>query len=256
MARLCVLLAVAWLAAGCSAQQLALQVADLSETTSKIENDQILANLSAFIDDPYRTPSHVTLGTGQASTSRSVTGSMTLPQFDFSQPSRSGTASGTLGSAMQWQMAPVIDPDDQKRLQALYQFAIYCTGEGGAPLPVCRNFAAEYPAIGYRPGSSMRDPRREVARMRERWLYWGEAARPPGAISAGTYGRHALYVMPAGFDRFRGYIRTSIFAPDPPAATGKRAGRSTGDRKASGGRSAVPPRAPLPQFVPNILPTQ
>jgi hypothetical protein len=107
-------------------------------------------NLSKFFDDPYAVPSQVQLAGGSATTNNSVSPSITTPLSDSTtitntlastvaaatsstatntnttnQLNKNTTISASDQWTQTWSIDPVTDPDQLRRLRALYRFAAF-----------------------------------------------------------------------------------------------------------------------------------
>ncbi len=106
--------------AGCAAMQDGENVLQMADSISHLREVQVLRNISAAISDHDMVPSQVILGTGQANVQVGFSSLFKLPQFDFSRPSRQLDAGATDVWIAQWQMEPITNADDLRRLRNLY----------------------------------------------------------------------------------------------------------------------------------------
>jgi hypothetical protein len=147
--RAAAVVAVILLSSGCSSTQLNHNTLDLASTVGDLQTKQVLYNLSLFIDNSGAIPTHIDLSSGAASTTDSVTPTVTAPLGIGTQALNSATrtVSNAPSSVAQlqntrtiaapglsvaasdlwtqnWNYQPVIDGDELRRLQALYKFAL------------------------------------------------------------------------------------------------------------------------------------
>ncbi len=151
--------------AGCASSQLNYNTLDIASTTDSLLTKQILYNFAAFLDSEAAIPAQVTVSSGNATTSNSITPTLSTP-FDTglsvtrtivtaaaastTNTNTSSVASGTAGLSasdswnQSWAYAPVTDPDRLKRLQALYRYAVEWSDlrEVGV-----RKFVANFPLV-------------------------------------------------------------------------------------------------------------
>jgi hypothetical protein len=136
-------------AAGCASTQLNYNTLDLASTVDRLVRDQILTNLSNFLDSPAAIPSQVVIQSGTTATTNSVSPSFTDPLTSAvqatstlaqtvsssvsttttrsEQSTRSGksaTISGTNSGTQTWSIDPVTEDGSMRRLRALYMFAV------------------------------------------------------------------------------------------------------------------------------------
>jgi hypothetical protein len=123
---------------GCAGPVLNEYTVYLGPTIGSIEERQVLQNLGRFVDNPWAIPGHVELANGQiqatnqaginlkypfsaARTSSSVTSAVTTVvtkgnEFDLNPAQTQDQES--------YNILPVTDPDDLRRLRAIYHYAI------------------------------------------------------------------------------------------------------------------------------------
>jgi hypothetical protein len=134
---------------------------DLASSSEDLITSQVLFNLGKFRSSPFAVPSQVSIPSGSATTTASVTptisgpvgvsatttlaNSAAAPLFNATTRTRL-TPNGSVGASFgdqwsqNWTMTPLEDPDQLRRLRALYQF--------GAGVITDRNaFACEYPLV-------------------------------------------------------------------------------------------------------------
>ena len=141
MKRLNFMFAASLLLEGCASTQLNYNTVNLGQNYDDLLTRQVSYNLQKFIDNPVALPSQIKIGGGTAQTANSVSPSFTLPftsqivsgvtsAVTGIGTSRGRTASGfgmSLAASDQWNQSwsldPVSDPDQLRRLRALYQYA-------------------------------------------------------------------------------------------------------------------------------------
>lgn len=137
---------VALIAGGCASTQLNSNALDLAGTVDKLVQNQILYNLSKFIVTPDAIPTQVNIPSGAVTTTNTLTASYSDP---FSKAvAVANTVTGTTPahaktttSASQtvtpgatdtwtqtWSLNTITDPDQVRRVRALYRFALGYTG--------------------------------------------------------------------------------------------------------------------------------
>jgi len=104
----------------CAGVQDSENVLQMADTISRMREQQVLRNVSAAISDHDMVPSQIVLGTGQANVQMGINSLFKLPHFDFSKPSRQWDIGATDLWIAQWQMEPVTNADDLRRLRNLY----------------------------------------------------------------------------------------------------------------------------------------
>jgi hypothetical protein len=153
----CVCISVALLL-DCSGPFLNLHTLDLAATVDDVATRQVIFNLAKTAENQYALPSQVQITNGQVSMRTSVTPTVTVP-FNNAITSTSQVASQVVGASgaltttttniganqrvdstagvsgvmedlENWNIYPVIDPEQLRRLQVLYQYgAGYITAE-------------------------------------------------------------------------------------------------------------------------------
>jgi hypothetical protein len=131
----------------CASAQLNYNTLDLASSTNNLVTKQVLYNFAAFLDDPAAIPAQVTVSSGNATTSNSVSPTLTTPVSTGVTTTRllSGAPTVTLADAVasksvsvaatdswnqSWSFSPVTDPERMKRLQALYRYAVDWSEDG------------------------------------------------------------------------------------------------------------------------------
>jgi hypothetical protein len=137
------------LVSGCASTQLNHNALDLASTVDSLVSRQVLHNLSKFIDEPSAIPTQVNISSGSATTTNSLTASFanplgstsTLAHTVASAASTTVTDAKTTARAAKtltpaatdtwtqtWGLSTITDPDQMRRVRALYRFA---TGTSG-----------------------------------------------------------------------------------------------------------------------------
>lgn len=151
---------------GCASAQLNFNALDLAASSDDLITSQVLYNLGKFRSSPYAIPSQVTVPSGSATTTNNVTptvggpfspsltatvaNSAAAPLFFSSTKTRltpNGTVSASVGDqwSQNWALSPVEDPDELRRLRAIYRFGAGLTDKSG--------LACEYPLVQKQKGS-------------------------------------------------------------------------------------------------------
>jgi hypothetical protein len=134
------LLAVVVLVSGCASTQLNYNTLELGSTADKLLAQQVLHNIEKFIDSDTAIPAQITITSGTASTTNSLSPSFTSPldnavqttvaattrafSFQGTRPAASASLSGSDTWAQNWGYSPITDAYQMRRLRALYRFAI------------------------------------------------------------------------------------------------------------------------------------
>jgi hypothetical protein len=131
----------------CASTQLNYNTRDLASTVDTLITDQVLQNLSKFIDSVHAIPSQVAIINGAVTTANSITPTVTAPLNLLSTvantaatalaapPTTTITNASTLTRAnaglsvaasdqwsQTWGIVPVTDPEQLRRLRVLYQY--------------------------------------------------------------------------------------------------------------------------------------
>jgi len=105
---------------GCAAVQVRENTLQMVDSVSRIRDVQVLRNLSAAINDHDMVPTQILLTTGQASVSADAGASASFPRFRlFDGKGELDLSTGGEWTA-QWQVSPVTNADDLRRLRNLY----------------------------------------------------------------------------------------------------------------------------------------
>lgn len=275
------------LLAGCSLQQLTANTADVSVTVLPLYSQQVLDNLSTFIDEPFAVPSQSDIQSGTILTSNTVTPNITVPisstfartvtsavALTTAQTKTTAGAGGTLSASQGWQQSwnvtPLTDANTLRNLQALYRFVVYSS-----------DLRTEYHVPRLEDGTNLVDDPYDLKepqcvlctpahiinrRLVPGWLYWTNEAgtnsneNPPPANTVitdlGVYGHHHLYMTRDAFTK--GYLSNFLLFILPNAEPAQLAGGGNGGKpNAPGtvlGRVPAPPNrgngAPFPPSPP------
>jgi len=162
--------AVCLLVGACAAKQLNSNTLDLAASLDSLTTKQVLYNLGRALDDDSFVPSQVSIAAGSASTTNSVSPSVSIPltpsssvttTTSFSNPqsggvsAQAGLASVGLNVAVQdlwqqgWTLDPVGDADQLRRLTALYRYAV-------GSIATEQEFLCQYPIQSAAKGLSYR----------------------------------------------------------------------------------------------------
>lgn len=198
----------ALLLGGCVSAELDLNTLDLASTVGDLQTRQVLHNLGRFIDDPDSIPAQAVLiaGTVQVTNTASVSTSLPLDLID--KVSRNVNPGASADWIENWNVVPVTDADDLRRLRALYRFAVYGNHAGDQPSP-------ERPGPYDFDRSYVRPDPKVVADLRPRaftgaeeadapgvlhtgWLYWASADKAAGAYQPAAPGKTAYPLGHAG----------------------------------------------------------
>jgi len=149
------------LLAGCASAQLNFNTLDLAASSDGLITSQVLFNLGKFRSSPYAIPSQVSIPSGSATTTNSITPTVSAPTGSavtstlansaaapvfFASTHSNVTPNGSVGGSVtdqwsqNWTLTPLEDPDQLRRLRALYRF-----GAGVVSDPAI--FACEYPLV-------------------------------------------------------------------------------------------------------------
>jgi hypothetical protein len=145
---------------GCASTQLNYNTLDLASSSEDLITSQVLFNLAKFRSSPYAIPSQVSIPSGSATTTNAITptiggalgpsatttvaNSAAAPLF-FATTQSHVLPNGTIGASagdqwsQNWTLTPLEDPDQLRRLRALYRFGAGITNRQG--------LACEYPLI-------------------------------------------------------------------------------------------------------------
>jgi hypothetical protein len=151
---------------GCASAQLNYNTLDLASTADSLVSKQVLYNFASFLQNPAALPAQVTVSTGSATTSNSITPTITAPLSTGVTTARTSSSpnftitdvvaakglsvAGSDAWNQSWSLITVTDPDRMKRLQALYRYAVEWSdlGEEGVRIFV-KNFPLIYKSVNY-----------------------------------------------------------------------------------------------------------
>jgi hypothetical protein len=166
MRKLIVAAATCFVLAGCASTQLNYNTLDLASSSESLIASQVLYNLARFRSSPYAIPAQVSIPSGSATTTNAVTptlggaigpsltttlvNSAAAPGFFATTKTHlnpNSTVSVSAGDqwSQNWTLTPLSDPDQLRRLRALYRF--------GAGLTDKSRLACEYPLVQKAGGS-------------------------------------------------------------------------------------------------------
>jgi hypothetical protein len=190
--------AAGWLT-GCVSAELNGNTLDLASTVAELQTRQVVQNLGRFIDDPDALPAQAVLIAGTVQVTNNGSASLSLPLDLIGKFSRNLGVSTGFDWIENWNVVPVTDGDDIRRLRALYRFAVYGNHAGDQPSPE-------------RPGpydfdiSYVQPELRQAANRRPRAFTGAEPADAPGVLHTGwLYWSDSL-------------LATEADQPEPPRA--------------------------------------
>ncbi|MFI4975684.1 MAG: hypothetical protein ACHP84_14180 [Caulobacterales bacterium] len=106
--------------AGCAATQVRENTLEMVDSVSRIRDVQVLRNIAAAISDHDMVPTQILLSTGQASVSAGASPTVRMPHFDLTKPASELDVGASDSWSAQWQVSPVTNSDDLRRLRNLY----------------------------------------------------------------------------------------------------------------------------------------
>lgn len=281
--------AVLPLVAGACTAQLNSNTLDMQESYKGLLKKQILYNLGQAMDDRNFFPSQFLIGAGTAETSNSITPSIgvPLPATTLTNAVAVGAATTTTSSSVRalgnatlgvafsdawrysWGVTPRTDPDELRRLRALYVYAAgktpdVCTDQRGATVTgVAACFKEQYimqggrqnvnQAFTDRPGCVLCGAAADQKglEVNPRLLFGFVTKTPaPGFHAYGSYGGIQFYVRDEGGDEamtdFVFFVLEAMSSAPFVAYTPKPAAGA-----APAARSPIPPKTQFMQ--PNIF---
>jgi hypothetical protein len=129
---------------GCASTQLNYNTLDIASTVDSLVTSQVLSNLAKFEDSPNAIPSQIVFPAGTVTTNNSINTSAAIPISALSTVTNTiataasktvtNTSTTTMNNTTEtfgatntgtqtWNVAPVTDPDQIRRLRILYQYA-------------------------------------------------------------------------------------------------------------------------------------
>jgi hypothetical protein len=171
MFKYCFCAIVALAVASCASTQLNYNTLDIASASVDLITSQVLTNLGRFRSSPFAIPSQVSVPSGSATTTNSLTPTFSVPFGAAVTTTLANSAAAPLFNAtththltpngttgltaadqwsQNWTVTPLEDPDQLRRLQALYRF--------GAGLTDAEHLACEYPLVQKAQGSGGSPP--------------------------------------------------------------------------------------------------
>jgi hypothetical protein len=157
---------------GCASTQLNYNTLDLATTADHLLTGQIFYNLAKFIDSDAAIPGQVVINGGTATTANTVSPTFTDP-FSRAVTLLTGVVTGAKGAltsesqsisavtsaktaalsasnvaTQNWAFDPVSDPDQLRRLFALYRFAVAGNNNEDAQATLAREYPLSYKTTG------------------------------------------------------------------------------------------------------------
>ncbi len=105
---------------GCVATQVQENTLEMVDSVAHVRESQVLRNLSAAISDHNMVPTEILLSVGQATVASGLSPSVKYPKFSMKSPTRELDIGATDTWTAQWQVTPVTNADDLRRLRNLY----------------------------------------------------------------------------------------------------------------------------------------
>jgi hypothetical protein len=214
MKRASCLVLSALLLAACATAELNENTLDLAGTVGYLQTAQIIDNLGRFIDSPDAIPAQIALTGGIVQIANTINPTWMRP---YSFLTTGGVTTASKEKVLQldyidqwtenWNLAPVSDSEDLKRLRALYRYAVYGDAHDcAARCSKTLDFDGDYSATFIRDIQGRAHNVEPVPRIHDDihtgWLYWsapggGKAvlpAPPPGPVhSIGTAEGRTLF---------------------------------------------------------------
>ena len=159
---------------GCASERIITQSHSYYQDINKLALQEVIDNIDATIDDPYRIPTRTTFGKGNLTFTDNAQASISLPLA--MTPTSRGTFGANLGSyidSYQLSIGPEVNAETLAKLRDVYRTLVY-------PGP--------FHSVARIPGNN------------HRWLYWTNSATPetddppPKATMVGSGRRHDIYV--------------------------------------------------------------
>ncbi len=105
---------------GCVAGQVQENTLEMVDSVAHVREAQVLSNLSAAISDHNMVPTEILLSVGQASVNTGLSPTVKYPKFSTAVPTRELDIGATDTWTAQWQVTPVTNADDLRRLRNLF----------------------------------------------------------------------------------------------------------------------------------------
>ncbi|HZP78542.1 MAG TPA: hypothetical protein VFB45_20525 [Pseudolabrys sp.] len=163
----------------CASQRIQTMTPQYAQGISDFHRREVLANLSATIDDFYYVPRQTSVGAGKLTFTD--TSSVNVSAISLPSPAHTGQFGATLGGLVdsyETDIASTEDRTELRRLRKLYQAAV--------------------------------QPHRG-----SRWLFWSPELVPPQAVSLGLWGSHELWSTDP--QRFNELVLDTLPAAPKPA---------------------------------------
>lgn len=164
----------AWIAlsvAGCASQRINENAAQLGPNLASVQYDQIKAQLSKSIDDPYTLPSFSFIGSGTVTSSDSISASLNRAASPSGITRTIGLTLGASTNSFSYAFATVADVDALQRVRDIYAYTVLPTAKWQ---PWFDNLTIPPPRHG--------------------WLQWDlQPSNAANWFSLGQFGRHSLW---------------------------------------------------------------
>jgi hypothetical protein len=215
---------------GCTAQ-LSSNTLDMQASYKGLLTKQILYNLGQAEDDLQFFPSQFLIGAGTAQTNNTITPSVNIPlpastittavataaAPTFTKTSAAALGNATIGMTLAdgwqftWGVTPRTDPDELRRLRALYLYAV------GKPQGTCaRNLPQPRAEVSQKKVPTQADLDQAEACFKEQYVMQGGKASvnlaftdEPGCVLCGRQPKQADLYMNETLKRLFGFITTS-----------------------------------------------
>jgi hypothetical protein len=105
---------------GCAAVQVQENTLEMVDSVAHVRESQVLSNLSSAISDHNMVPTEILLSVGQATVAAGLSPTAKFPKFTTASPTRELDVGATDTWTAQWQVTPVTNADDLRRLRNLY----------------------------------------------------------------------------------------------------------------------------------------
>ena len=115
-----IIAAVCLLLEGCVASQVQENTLEMVDSVAHVRESQVLSNLSSAISDHNMVPTEILLSVGQATVTAGLSPTAKYPKFTTASPAREFDIGASDNWTAQWQVTPVTNADDLRRLRNLY----------------------------------------------------------------------------------------------------------------------------------------